>query len=215
VEGRLRRGLSIAVALSAACLYMAFPALGDQVPQPDPTLKACSTAPPQTSGMDYRQQDCFFVAGGTANAAVAVESVTPAAAVPQSNGSPSTQKFTKASAAAPGPVCGYVPLTPDELKAPWAWAGAAEAATWTTKPGRFPMAPVSYYKTGIPDSMKDLGFSRLGTSATDTEGLFTVWRLRHLAGRPGRSPPQRPPTPPNVPLQRWKRRSACRASASA
>ena len=134
---------------------MAFPALGDQAPQPEPVVKACSTAPSQASGTDYRQQDCFFVAGGTANASVAVESGTPATAVAQSSGTPSNQKFTRASA--PAPVCGYVPLAPDELKSPWAWAGAVAAATWTPKPGRFPVAPVSYYKAGIPDSMKDLG----------------------------------------------------------
>lgn len=68
-----------------------------------------------------------------------------------------TASKTAVKVPAPGPVCGYVPLTPDELKSPWAWAGAVAAATWTPKPGRLPVAPVSYYKAGIPDSMKDLG----------------------------------------------------------
>jgi len=70
----------------------------------------------------------------------------------------------------------------------------------------FQFDPVSYYKTGIPDSMKDLGFQKkavLGTPATDYRMLVTGWRLRHLADSV-KVPAAAAADAPHVPLGRWK-----------
>lgn len=71
---------------------------------------------------------------------------------------PPTQTAAKAPLA---PTCEYQALSPDELQAPSAWAGALGANTGTIRPNTFRSAAIYYNQGAIPDPMKGLGLQPL------------------------------------------------------